>query len=104
MSRNSLECEPGAPGLLKPFFRFVNGLCDILMIAMVDYKIYKFSLFSGMQIARPDLLLHQSTEDDITSSSADTTLLATSPEGSRPSTDTPALRYVWDVLDTLACV
>ncbi|XP_057211244.1 phosphatidylinositol-4-phosphate 5-kinase, type I, alpha, a isoform X5 [Triplophysa rosa] len=45
----------------------------------------------GMQTARPDLLLHQSTEDDITSSSADTTLLATSPEGSRPSTDTPAL-------------
>ncbi|XP_056597589.1 phosphatidylinositol-4-phosphate 5-kinase, type I, alpha, a [Triplophysa dalaica] len=45
----------------------------------------------GMQTARPDLLLHQSTEDDITSGSADTTLLATSPEGSRPSTDTPAL-------------
>ncbi|CAM4636977.1 hypothetical protein PO909_004356 [Leuciscus waleckii] len=41
--------------------------------------------------ARPDLLPQQVTEDEITSSSADTTLSATSPGSSRPSTNTPVL-------------
>lgn len=45
----------------------------------------------GIQTARPDLLPYESTKDDITSCSADTSLLATTSEGSRPSTDTPAL-------------
>jgi len=51
--------------------------------------------------ARPDLLPQQVTEDEITSSSADTTLSATSPVSSRPSTNTPVLRYVKVRLDDL---
>ncbi|KAK2887469.1 hypothetical protein QQF64_013368 [Cirrhinus molitorella] len=45
---------------------------------------------SGVQAARPDLLPQQLNEDEITSSSADTTLSATSPVSSRPS-NTPVL-------------
>lgn len=50
-------------------------------------------LSSGVQIARPDLLPQQLNEDEITSSSADTTLSATSPVSFQPS-NTPVLRYV----------
>nr|XP_055076121.1 phosphatidylinositol-4-phosphate 5-kinase, type I, alpha, a isoform X1 [Misgurnus anguillicaudatus] len=43
----------------------------------------------GMQTDRPDLLPHQFTEDDITNSSVDTTLSATSTVGSNFSANTP---------------
>ncbi|XP_065144248.1 phosphatidylinositol-4-phosphate 5-kinase, type I, alpha, a isoform X2 [Paramisgurnus dabryanus] len=43
----------------------------------------------GMQTDRPDLLPHQFTEDDITNSSVDTTLSATSTVGSKFSANTP---------------
>lgn len=46
---------------------------------------------SGVQTARPDLLPQQVAEDEITSSSADTTLSATSLVNSRLSTNTPVL-------------
>ncbi|KAI2653002.1 Phosphatidylinositol 4-phosphate 5-kinase type-1 alpha [Labeo rohita] len=45
---------------------------------------------TGVQTAHPDLLPQQLNEDEITSSSADTTLSATSPVSSRPS-NTPVL-------------
>ncbi|XP_051526383.1 phosphatidylinositol 4-phosphate 5-kinase type-1 alpha-like isoform X2 [Myxocyprinus asiaticus] len=45
----------------------------------------------GVRTARPDLLPQEVTKDEITNSSADTTLSASSPVSSWPSTNTPAL-------------
>ncbi|XP_051519545.1 phosphatidylinositol-4-phosphate 5-kinase, type I, alpha, a isoform X2 [Myxocyprinus asiaticus] len=45
---------------------------------------------TGMQTARPDLLPQEVTEDEITNSSIDTTLSASSTVSSWPSTNTPA--------------
>ncbi|XP_051948812.1 phosphatidylinositol 4-phosphate 5-kinase type-1 alpha-like isoform X2 [Xyrauchen texanus] len=47
----------------------------------------------GVQAARPDLLPQEVTEDEITNSSVDTTLSASSPVSSWPSTNTHGLSF-----------